>query len=332
MKLIDLHADTLTALYYDPTVSGIAQEFVNTNTHHRLDNNSLQIDLNKLRQADSLAQFFVLWLNLKKCEEHNITAWQLFIKQYNELINQLNLHTDKISLVTNLIELEHNQQQNKLSAFACVEEGAFITEISQLKTAYDLGIRYITLVWNYETHIGTPSAIDQSIGLKKFGFEMVEQMQNLGIMVDVSHLSDQGVSDVLSISRKPIIASHSNARALCKHTRNLPDALIKNIATHDGIIGVNCVPHFLKDNNIDIKYEYLIQHIKHIYNLAGIDSLAIGNDFDGFRIKPEAQNEIKGIADLPLLATKLIQEGFSQSQIEQIFYKNALRVIKHNFN
>jgi membrane dipeptidase len=76
----------------------------------------------------------------------------------------------------------------------------------------------------------------------------------------------------------------------------------------------------------------LIQHIKHIYNLAGIDSLAIGNDFDGFRIKPEAQNEIKGIADLPLLATKLIQEGFSQSQIEQIFYKNALRVIKHNFN
>ena len=235
-------------------------------------------------------------------------------------------------MVTNLIELEHNQQQNKLSAFACVEEGAFITEISQLKTAYDLGIRYITLVWNYETHIGTPSAIDQSIGLKKFGFEMVEQMQNLGIMVDVSHLSDQGVSDVLSISRKPIIASHSNARALCKHTRNLPDALIKNIAMHDGIIGVNCVPHFLKDNNIDIKYEYLIQHIKHIYNLAGIDSLAIGNDFDGFRIKPEAQNEIKGIADLPLLATKLIQEGFSQSQIEQIFYKNALRVIKHNFN
>ncbi len=328
MKLIDLHADTLTALYYDPAINGVAQEFTGQSTFHRLDKNTLHIDLEKLRQADSLAQFFVLWLNYKKCEEHGITAWQLFTKQYNELINQLNKHPEQISLVTNLAEIEENQKQNKLSAFACVEEGAFITEISQLRNVKKMGISYITLVWNYETHIGVPSAIDQTRGLKQFGFDMVEEMQKTGIMADVSHLSDQGVADVLSISKKPIIASHSNARVLCSHTRNLPDNLIKEIATQGGIIGVNCVPHFLKNNNIDIKYDYLIQHIQHIYQLGGIDCLAIGNDFDGFKIKPDSTNEINTIVDLPILADKLIQSGFNQTQVEQIFYKNSLRVIK----
>lgn len=328
MKLIDLHADTLTALYYDPAISGVAQEFTNQSTFHRLDKNTLHIDLEKLRKVDSLAQFFVLWLNYKKCEEHGITAWQLFTKQYNELINQLNQYPEQISLVTNLAEIEESQKQNKLSAFACVEEGAFITEISQLRDVKNMGISYITLVWNYETHIGVPSAIDQTRGLKQFGFDMVEEMQKTGIMVDVSHLSDQGVADVLSISKKPIIASHSNARTLCSHTRNLPDSLIKEIATQGGIIGVNCVPHFLKDNNIDIKYDYLIQHIQHIYQLGGIDCLAIGNDFDGFKMKPDSSNEINTIVDLPILADKLIQCGFNQTQVEQIFYKNSLRVIK----
>ncbi len=327
MKLIDLHADTLTAMYYNPQISGLAQEFTNQNVFHALNKNTLHIDLDKLVQAESLAQFFVLWLNLKKCGEYNISAWELFQKQYNELRYQLDLYPDQISLVTNTIELEHNLSQNKLSAIACVEEGAFITELDQLQTAHNMGIRYITLVWNYETQIGVPSAMDQTQGLKPFGIEMVLEMQRLGIMVDVSHLSDQGVRDTLAIAKRPIIASHSNAREICNHTRNLPDELIKGIANNGGVIGVNCVPYFLKENNTQVKYDYLIEHIKHINNIGGIDCLAIGNDFDGFRIDSTVQNEINDISDIAKLANLLTKHGFNQSQIEQIFYKNVIRVL-----
>lgn len=327
MKLIDLHADTLTALYYDVDNWQPEQEFILTTPVNNLDLNPLHIDLAKLRQADSLAQFFVLWMNLKNCLKYKLSPWDLFIKQYNLLREQLEQYSEQISFVTNTSELEQVASQNKLAGFTCVEEGAFISRIEQLQDAYNLGVRYITLVWNYETHIGVPSAIDQNRGLKPFGAEMVAEMQRLGIMVDVSHLSDRGVLDVLNLTTKPIIASHSNVRSLCSHTRNLPDALIQGIANTGGVIGINCVPYFLSDNDETIRVQNMVAHIRHIYNLAGIEALAIGNDFDGFSGKTPEQDEIKSIADIPKLVQALQVDGFSESQIEKIFAQNILRVM-----
>lgn len=327
MKLIDLHADTLTALYYDVNNWQAEQEFILTSPVNNLDINPLHIDLAKLRQADSLAQFFVLWLNIKNCLKYKLSPWDLFIKQYNLLREQLDKYSEQIAFVTNLSELKQAAAQNKLAGFTCVEEGAFISRIEQLQDAYNLGVRYITLVWNYETHIGVPSAIDQTRGLKPFGAKMVVEMQRLGIMVDVSHLSDRGVVDVLSLAKKPIIASHSNARSLCDHTRNLPDELIKGIADNGGVIGINCVPYFLSQSDETIRLVQLVAHIRHIYNIAGIDALAIGNDFDGFSAKTPAVDEIKNIADMPKLVQALQNGGFSEAQIEKIFAKNILRVM-----
>ena len=332
MKLIDLHADTLTALYYTHGEKLKDQEFLRDAPVANLAQNNCAIDLSKLRQADSLAQFFVLWLNLQGCERHQIDPWDLFIKQYWQLRQQLNSFSSEISFVTSLAELDAARAQNKLAGFACVEEGAFVNSMEQLGEAYRLGIRYITLVWNYETHIGVPSAIDQSRGLKSFGYEMVEAMQNLGMLVDVSHLSDQGVHDVLQLANKPIIASHSNARALCNHTRNLTDELIIGIAKNGGVIGVNCVPQFLDDNSNTIRISRLVEHIQHIYNLAGEDVLAIGNDFDGFgHLTPEL-DEVKTIADLPLVADYLLKSGFSSRQVDKIFHQNVLRVLAASIN
>jgi membrane dipeptidase len=327
MKLIDLHADTITALYYDKNNWEKEQEFILDIPANNLDINSLAIDLHKLRTADSLAQFFVLWLNIKNCLKYQISPWNLFLKQYNQLREQIDRFSSQINFVTNLDELNTTQEQNKLAGFTCVEEGAFISSIEQLSEAHKLGVRYITLVWNYETHIGVPSAIDQSRGLTPFGCEMVEAMQKIGIMVDVSHLSDRGVIDVLSIAKKPIIASHSNARALCNHTRNLPDELIRGIAKNGGVIGVNCVPYFLDEKDSTIRVANIIRHIQHIYNLAGIDALAIGNDFDGFTASTPEFDEITTIADMPKLISALLEAKFNSSQIEKIFSKNILRVM-----
>ncbi len=332
MKLIDLHADTLTALYYMNGEKLKDQEFLRDYPIANLAQNNFAIDLVKLRQADSLAQFFVLWLNLQGCERYQMSPWDLFIKQYWQLRQQLNSCSEEISFVTSLAELDIARAQNKLAGFACVEEGAFVDSMEQLGEAYRLGVRYITLVWNYETHIGVPSAIDQSRGLKAFGYEMVEAMQDLGMLVDVSHLSDRGVRDVLQLAKKPIIASHSNARALCNHTRNLPDELIVGIANNGGVIGVNCVPQFLDENSNIIRIQRLIEHIQYIYNLAGEDVLAIGNDFDGFKHLTPELDEIRTIADLPLVADVLLKSGFSSRQIDKIFHQNVLRVLGASIN
>ena len=327
MKLIDLHADTITALYYDPHAYSPEQEFISNAPVGNLAKNELHIDLERLKQADSLAQFFVLWLNLKACDKYQVEPWAHFIKLYNLLIQQIELNSDHIELVRDYASLERVSQQGKLAAFACVEEGGFIRDLGQLEQAYQLGVRYITLVWNYESHIAVPSCIDQTRGLKPFGYQMVERMQQLGMLVDVSHLADQGVRDVLRIAKLPIIASHSNAQVLCEHTRNLSDELIRGIADNGGVIGVNCVPYFLDSEDKTIRLAKMVAHIKHIYQIAGEDVLAIGNDFDGFS-SHSSDDEIKSIADLPKLVTALQNNGFSERVIEKIFHGNVLRVLK----
>jgi|LauGreDrversion4_2_1035121.scaffolds.fasta_scaffold34537_2 membrane dipeptidase len=327
MKLIDLHADTITALYYDPQAYSPEQEFILNAPVSNLAQNELHIDLPRLRQADSLAQFFVLWLNLKACDKYQVEPWAHFIKLYNLLIQQIELNSDRIEFVRDYASLERASQQGKLAGFACVEEGGFIHDLGQLEQAYQLGVRYITLVWNYESHIAVPSCIDQTRGLKPFAYQMVERMQQLGMLVDVSHLADQGVRDVLKIAKLPIIASHSNARVLCEHTRNLPDELIRGIADNGGVIGVNCVPYFLDSEDKTIRLAKMAAHIKHIHQIAGEDVLAIGNDFDGFSSR-SSDDEIKSIADLAKFVAVLQNNGFSERVIEKIFHGNVLRVLK----
>lgn len=327
MSLIDLHADTITAMYYDINNWQHEQEFILENPRLNLAKNNLHIDLDKLQQADSLAQFFVCWLNLKGCEKYNITPWDLFIKQYNALQTQLNKYPEQIKFVRNKKEMFDAKSQGKISAFTCIEEGACIDSLDKLAIAKDMGVQYITMVWNYETHIAIPAAIDQTKGLKKFGFAMVEEMQNLDILVDVSHLSDQGVQDILSVSKKPIIASHSNTRELCSHRRNLTNESIIGIANNGGVIGVNCYPAFLDDHDPIIKINNMVRHIRHIYNLAGENVIAIGNDFDGFHSKQPEKDEIKHIGDMPKLIDALIHNGFTHQQVEKFFSGNVIRIL-----
>jgi membrane dipeptidase len=159
-------------------------------------------------------------------------------------------------------------------------------------------------------------------GLTKTGIEFVQEMEKLGMIIDVSHLNDAGICDVLRYTKKPFVASHSNARAICSHPRNLPDDLIVAIAERGGVMGINYNPPFLKDGEEVSRIEDMVRHIKYIKNLAGVQCIGLGSDFDGIGGKLE----ISSPADLPLLQQALEKEGFSESEIEAIFYKNVLRV------
>ncbi len=219
---------------------------------------------------------------------------------------------------------------NNISIFLTLEDGRPIGEdLTRLENLYEMGFRLVTLTWNKENSIGYPNSFDKNDmrkGLKKFGFEVIELMNSLGMVIDVSHLSDGGFYDVIETSNKPIIASHSNARAISPHPRNLSDDMIKKIAESGGVIGLNFLGNFLnKDitqNQSTIKV--MIEHLNHIRNIGGAEVLALGTDFDGM----SGELEIDGPDKMNLLFDALWHSGWDYGTIEKFGFQNAMRVIK----
>ncbi|AEB75037.1 peptidase M19 [Clostridium botulinum] len=307
MKVIDFHCDTISQIY--------------TNNCELL-SNDFSVDIKKLQNAHSLAQFFALFVELNPKEDPFDVCCNMLNKFYDEISKNKNT----ISLATNYQELIKNKSENKISAFLTIEEGAVLKgSISNLKKFYDKGVRLITLTWNFPNEIGYPNAITKfrSKGLTPFGLELIHEMNNLNMIIDVSHLSDGGFYDVAKYSKAPFVASHSNSRSITNHPRNLTDDMIKIISEKGGIIGINFFGKFLGGGNFS-KIEDMLHHIDHIKNIGGIDVLSLGSDFDGI----DSILDIPNIGKIDKLIHALKLHGFSENDIEKIFYKNALRLIK----
>lgn len=196
--------------------------------------------------------------------------------------------------------------------------------IDALLAFFRLGVRAMGLVWNYRNDLADGVADDSGGGLTPFGREVVKTMQEVGMIVDVSHLSASGFWDVVRTSRAPIVASHSNARALCNHPRNLTDDQLRAIADLGGVIGVNFYPPFLSgDGRAGI--EHVIRHIEHIAEVAGPDCVGLGSDFDGF------EQELAGLEDvtrLPTLAERLKARGVSDGDVAKVMGENWARLLE----
>lgn len=206
--------------------------------------------------------------------------------------------------------------------------GVIGSDMRKLDIVFQRGVRIATLTWNHENALGFPNSMKTQVmqsGLKPFGVEVVRRMNELGMIIDVSHLSDGGFWDVARISKKPFIATHSNSREITDHPRNLTDAMIRAIANSGGVIGLNFAPHFLSDRGDDTsRIRDMLRHIRHIRSVGGSDVLAIGTDFDGIH----GHLEIDSPEKIPLLAQALIKCGMKETELEKMFYKNALRVCR----
>ncbi|MDD7794035.1 dipeptidase [Clostridium sp. 'White wine YQ'] len=304
MKFIDMHCDTPSFLY--------------KNRSESLKKSSGSVDIDKLIKGEALCQFFAFFINLEKVED----PFQEFKSMFINFQKELNINKDKINEVTGY----KNLYSDKIGALFTIEEGEVIKgDIDNLIEVYNLGIRGITLTWNYENSIGYPNYKKEFMnkGLKEFGIEVVNKMNELGMLIDTSHLSDGGFYDVYKYSKKPFIASHSNAREICNHPRNLTDDMIKILGNTGGVMGMNFCSWFLGKSEVS-KIDDIIAHIKHIRNVGGIEVIALGSDFDGI----ENKVEIEDVSKMPLLKEALIKNGFKENEIEKIFYKNAERVIK----
>ncbi|AGK99516.1 dipeptidase [Clostridium pasteurianum] len=309
MKVIDFHCDTISKLMDNREMS-------------ELKSNNFSIDIEKLKNGDNLAQFFALFLNLKHVKD----PLEYCLSMLDKLYMEMKKNEDSIALVKSYDELINNKKKNKLSAFLTIEEGGVLKgELYNLRNFYRLGVRLMTLTWNYPNEIGFPNSKKEYMGkgLTNFGYQVIEEMNRLHMIIDVSHLSDKGFYDVLRLSKRPFVASHSNSRFITAHPRNLTDSMIKELSNIGGIMGINFYNRFLGESSIS-KIDDMLLHIKHIYNVGGIDVIALGSDFDGI----ECEVEIKDTSEMYKLQDKLKKSGFSEDNIEKIFYKNALRIIK----
>ena len=222
-----------------------------------------------------------------------------------------------------------------------LEEGAVIKgDLDNLRRLYDRGARMMTLTWNYANEIGYPNCLDEkgaenpwgvpntTNGLTPFGIDCVREMQRIGMIVDISHLSDAGFYDMLKYTDKPFVASHSNARTIGGHSRNMTDDMIKKMAERGGVLGMNYCAGFLSmEQDYDKAQgtvEMIVDHLRHIKKIAGCECMGLGSDFDGI----PTHAELPDASYLPRLSEALEKAGFTYSEIEKIFSGNVLRVYK----
>ena len=319
MKVIDMHCDTASELM-------LAED---RGERLSLRENNLHIDLKRLRQGGYMLQNFAMFIHMER--DRDVTA--ALLRMIDIYYNELSANADLIAPVFTYADIEKNAAAGKISALLTMEEGAPCRgKTYLLRDFYRLGVRMMTLTWNFENELGYPSAIatfpgyspERRYGLKKAGFEIVEEMQRIGMIVDVSHLSDDGFYDVCDVMKGPFVASHSNARALCSHPRNLTDDMIRKLADHGGVTGLNFYSEFLTDGADLSTVSRMVEHIRHMTNVGGMDCVGLGSDFDGI----DSALEMKDCSHIQMLASEMSRQGFSDDEIEKVFYKNVLRVYR----
>ena len=272
--------------------------------------------------------------NLKDINEENKDEkFEAGYAHVLEMIEYLREQTMKYSLDMALAvkpgDIERHRKDGLISAVASVEEGGILNgKMERLSTLERHGVRMITLLWNHDNCIGSPNSRNKETmekGLKPFGIEVIREMNAQNIIVDVSHASDGTFFDVLRYSKKPVVASHSNCRAITGHPRNLSDEMIKKLADAGGIAGLNFYGPFLGTKE-ESKIEEMVQHIKHMIRIGGSEFPAIGTDFDGFDGLDKL--DILDISKIDRLFKELEKNGLSGSKIDKIRSQNALRVLR----
>jgi membrane dipeptidase len=317
----DFHCDTLKFVVEWPMIRGPLPE------RRRLGerSNSGHIDLPRLIEGGVDCQVFAVFTAR---EPRPQDAAILLIDAFYQ---SLDTNRDKLSLVLNLEEIKKANREGKVAGLLSMEGGEpLLGSLAALRVFYKLGIRAIGLTWSNRNELGNGSGESRHTGgLTDFGVSVVEQANKLGMIVDVSHLNDEGFWDVVGINKGPFIASHSNCRSLCNNPRNLTDDMIKALAERGGVMGMNFLPFFLLPRE-DITsgkkatVKTIFDHIDHIVELVGVDHIGLGSDYDGIPYPPDG---LEDTSKMPNITLELVERGYSDDDVKKILGDNFLRVI-----
>ena len=279
-----------------------------------LNSENFHITANDLKKYDKYIQVFAAFIDKNDCKFTPIKHALTLIDKYYEEIEK-----NHITPILTKEDLINANKTGGVSSILSLEGGEMLDgSLSVLSAYYRLGVRLITLTWNYSNELADGILEGRGGGLTDFGCEAVKAMENLGIVIDVSHLSERGFWDVVKCTKNPFVASHSCVKSICSHPRNLNDEQIKEMIKRKCVIGINYYPQFL-DNSGICGFEKIAEHIEYILNMGGEDVVALGSDFDGVDSLPDG---ISGACDMYKLPEYLKARGFSEKIINKICFEN----------
>ncbi len=309
--LIDLHCDTLADWKY-----------ANTGNPDTLDDPGRVLSLSSMPKEVNWCQFYAIYIP----DEHTGQgAVDYYEKNRQNFDRQMILFQDRIAPCRTAADIEAAWAAGKRAAVLTLENGsAFAGRMERIKLMADQGVRCVTLVWNSENEIGSGHTTQH--GLSAFGREAVPELERNGVLVDVSHLNDPGFEDLMGVVKKPFVATHSNARAICSHKRNLTDDMIREMVKRNCLIGLNYFVKFLRDDGEVTSLDALMPHVEHFFKLGAEHILALGSDFDGSSL-PDCLNTPEKAAGLYQF---FLDRGLTKDQAEGIMYRNAMDFFKRN--
>ena len=311
--LIDLHCDTLTDWKY-----------TSTGNPDTMDDPKRVLSLSAIPKEVNWCQFFAVFIPDEQRGQDAIDYFEFNRQSFERQVKQF---SHRVAPCRSAGDMEAAWAAGKTAAFLTIENGSAIAgDLSRVKLLADQGVRCITLTWNGENEIGSGHTTGH--GLSAFGKEVVPEMERQGILVDVSHLNDAGFADLLEVAKKPFVATHSNARVVCSHKRNLTDEQIKEMVRRGCLIGLNYFVKFLKDDGQTTGPEDMLRHVEHFFALGAEKNLALGSDFDGAAL-PEGLNTPAKAAGLYEF---FLSHGLSQEQAEGIMFRNAQNFFHRHLN
>lgn len=304
-KLFDCHCDTLTK----------SMEY-----HQNLFENNMQLDIKRLNDFQGATEIFAVWLEPQYIKD----AYKNTIEAIDFFNSQLEIYGNYFTHILNSDDLK--SENNKVKAIVSVEGGEAVEgSIEKLHSLYNKGVRLMTLTWNNTNEIGHGALSGCKEGLTDFGKSVVKEMNDMNMLVDVSHLNERGFWDVMEISQKPVIATHSNSYTVCKHPRNLKDDQLKAIADMNGAIGLNIYPPFVKDDQ-RVYIDDLLRHIDYILNKTGENVLGMGTDFDGISDTPKGLESVEKLSEF----YDIVNLEFGEKIADKLFYENMQKFFERN--
>ena len=308
--VFDLHCDTALALLgEDLTEFGSLRK------------NQYHIDLERAKDLPGYVQCFACFTTPFMTQWHKKDPTVIFEKEIETVMREMYYNSDLISQIHSVSDIEKNRKEGKMSAILTIEGTAgFGFNPALLENLYQIGFRITTLGWNEQNPLC--GSHKTGGGLTDLGREYVKEAQRLGMIIDVSHISDEAFWDIMNITEKPVIASHSNSRSVCPVSRNLTDDMFRAICQSGGVAGFNmCAPFVGENPDLDTCADHFI----HFLELGGEKHMALGGDLDGCDVLPRG---FAGVQDYPKLADKLLERGFGEDLVSDIFWNNAMEVMR----
>lgn len=314
MKVFDCHGDLFAHFTYK-------QQEGETNVFKKY-------HLDNFKKGNINFGVFNIWIDYEAipCKQRAKEIMSYGIKEVFE--------SDEIEMIYKYDQFDMNS--DKVQFILGLEGIDYLDNAEEIYMMYQYGARLISLTWNHNNKFATCIKGEVDNGLTDEGKKAIKIMDELGIVIDISHLSDKSAREILELSKNPVIASHSNSRTVCNHPRNLPNDIIKLIAKSGGVIGMNSYVEVVGEVKEDWNIQQLVKHVDYIKNLVGIDHIALGFDFMDYLVGSpsefitdvEFMDDLKNQSDVQLLVKELFNSGYTDEEVEKICYKNMFRVLE----